>query len=206
MRPFFFFLLIICSVKLITLHTKQHKEDRFLPQVDVIYIQGYQMNSLICVEHVNLLPPDTQSQFRSRSFSPSQLLPPWVFRQSALGHTPEPCYATAPKHLPSAAAAAAVSVHHLPGRSLHLHMDYLLRLPPRWLSPVTARPAAAAAAAADHTVCTITQIERSLNTAWCTHVFSLTCSGFVCVTSSTVCFFFLFPLAAPSTWGIFGHG
>lgn len=120
------------------------------------------MNSLICVEHVNLLPPDTQSQFRSRSFSPSQLLPPWVFRQSALGHTPEPCYATAPKHLPSAAAAAAVSVHHLPGRSLHLHMDYLLRLPPRWLSPVTARPAAAAA---DHTVCTITQIERSLNTA-----------------------------------------
>lgn len=77
-------------------------------------------------------------------------------------------------------------------------MDFLLRLPPRWPSPVSAR-----LAAADHAVCMKTQIERSLlNTAWCTHIFSLSCSGFVCVTSSAV----FVPPAASSTQGIFGHG
>lgn len=138
--------------------------------------------------HGNLSLSDTGHDLMSalsRGFSAPLCLSFHGYSESALGLTPEPCYATAPNngHL-----LPLLSVHHLTGRSLCLHMIIY-----------SDSPAASPQSHKSHWLwwcwpqCMYNNLMgRSSYTAWCSHIFQSDSIQHVCVASFT---FFFFPPA-----------
>lgn len=100
--------------------------------------------------------------------SPSE--PLHGYSESALGHTPEPCYTTAPNngHLLLLLLCRFNTSQNVP-----CVYTWIIYLDSPHCFTFTAR-----LCTTDHMGCTITHIGRSLHMAWCTHIFS-----HVCVTS-----------------------
>lgn len=134
--------------------------------------------ALVIISSVTLILIHQQTLFSNRNLLLSGTAITWGqlsvhgYSESALGHTPEPCYATAPNnsHL---LLLLLLLCRFNTSQDVPCIYTWIIYLDSPHRFTFTAR-----LCTTDHMVCTITHIGRSLHMAWCTHIFS-----HVCVTS-----------------------